>query len=135
MGNDAPFSFSLETFKKQITYSVTLFCKCFPEKPTLREAYDFSFYPPAFEGFGGGRGLAVSSVTRSLVQSLDTEICGPSLTGLEPAQHILGRRSASGAALRALGSPGETSSSHSPLELHGRCPEVHSPGAQGRVAI
>ena len=92
-------------------------------------------FPPAFEGFGGGRGLAVSSVTCSLVQSLNTEICGPSLTGLEPAQHILGRRSTSGAALRALGSPRETSSSHSPLELRGRCPEVHSPGAQGRVAI
>lgn len=60
-------------------------------------------FPPAFEGFSGGRGLAVSTVTHSLVQSLDTEICGPSLTGLEPAQHILGGRSTSGAGLRARG--------------------------------
>ena len=42
MDNDAPSYFSLETFKKQISYSITLLCKCFPEKVTLREAYDFS---------------------------------------------------------------------------------------------
>ena len=42
MDNDAPSYFSMETFKKQISYSITLLFKCFPEKATLREAYDFS---------------------------------------------------------------------------------------------
>lgn len=89
-------------------------------------------FPPAFEGFGGGRGLALSTEGLSLVQSLDTEVCGWSLTELEPtspswvnARLQWLHRGLCGTLERLLLNP-----SWHPVEV---CPEVHVPGVQGKA--
>ena len=90
-------------------------------------------FPPACEGFGGGRGLALSTAGLSLVQSLDAEVCGRSLTELEPTSPswVNARlrwlyRGLCGTLERLL----LLNPSWNPVE---GCPEAHVPGVQGKA--